>query len=239
MSDPTIWDHLLAFLVGVGLPVQGMLGRPASMAGSELGTREKILTYWANGAVLLVLAGLAIAATLGRGDGLEALGLGHGHDVGGSVWILAVLLALYCLDLARKLGTRERRMQTAARWQEQTPFMPATCREFAHSTVMIASAALGEEILYRGFLVSYLLALFGQASWGPPAAVLVPATVFGATHRYQGGPAVAYIALLAAGFGWFFVRAGTIWPIVALHLVIDVVGCAMGPWLMNRAKTER
>lgn len=60
MSDPSIWDHLLALLVGVVLPAQSLLATRAKGPTEPMETAGKVATYWASSAVLWVPAGLVL-----------------------------------------------------------------------------------------------------------------------------------------------------------------------------------
>jgi membrane protease YdiL (CAAX protease family) len=206
---------------------------PAQARQADLSSRDKKITYWVNSATMAVLAGLALLATWARGDAWSVLGLAPGRRAAGSHWILGLLIALYLMDLARKLATPSRRAATAARWKKLTPFMPANRRECAHSVVMCLSAGCCEELLYRGFLVPYLLALFAPSAAAPFVAVLLPAAIFGLSHRYQGRAAMLQIGALAAGMGWFFLRTQALLPLVILHTCIDLAGVCLSPWLLS------
>ena len=237
MSDPTLWDHLLALLVGVLFPAQALLATaPEDEQEPEAwSSREKIAMYWLNSAVLWVLAGLILLSWSASGRGLAALGFRSASALqsrADASWVLIALALLYVLDVAWKTASVERRRETRRRWRRDTPFMPRTAAEVAHSLVMVISAGVCEEIAFRGHLISYLRASVGETAWAVP--VLLPAVLFGLSHRYQGWSAMAKIALMAAAFGAYYVITGTLWPLIVVHAAVDLVGVLLSPYMMRR-----
>lgn len=105
-------------------------------------------------------------------------------------------------------------------------------------------AALGEEILYRGFLFGQL---FRHAGWGFLPAGLVSAMIFGAGHLYQGsgpGELVGIFAVTLLGglwFSWLYVEWGhNLWVPIAFHFfmnlswtIFEVSDNALGSWAPN------
>lgn len=85
------------------------------------------------------------------------------------------------------------------------------------------SAAFGEELLARG----YLLHRFAQLA-GRPLAVVLQAAVFAAAHFYQGIMGVANIFALALIFGVVYYRCGrNLWPLIVAHGLTDTVGLTL------------
>ena len=86
------------------------------------------------------------------------------------------------------------------------------------------SAAIGEELIFRGFLQSRLEAGFGPGRAGAVLALLVQATVFGFAHGYQGigGVLLTAAAGLVLGGVRLAARRGLI-PSMLLHGLIDTI----------------
>lgn len=89
---------------------------------------------------------------------------------------------------------------------------------FAVQLIVLAIApAATEELFFRGFLLQGL-----ARDWGRWPAVLVSAAVFGAFHVFvQGLSFERFIptALLGVCLGWVFVRSGSVWPGMLLHVL--------------------
>ncbi|MES2340165.1 MAG: CPBP family intramembrane glutamic endopeptidase [Pseudomonadota bacterium] len=87
-----------------------------------------------------------------------------------------------------------------------------------------SSAALGEELLFRGFIAARLRRALGGAAWAGLAAVVGQAALFGLAHAYQGAGG----ALLAGGAGLVL---GGVWlagrrnlaACMILHALIDTI----------------
>jgi membrane protease YdiL (CAAX protease family) len=87
-----------------------------------------------------------------------------------------------------------------------------------------STAAIGEELVFRGFLMSRLLSGFGGSSAASAAAVLVQAALFAAGHAYLGvrGVAAAIAVGLVFGTAWLL-NGRQLAPLVAAHGVIDTI----------------
>jgi membrane protease YdiL (CAAX protease family) len=234
MIELTLWDHLLAILIGVVLPAQALFTPRASEEFEEpepMGSRAKIATYWVNSAVLWIVAGLVLWAWHGRDPDWSTLGLVAGREPAASAWILVSVFVAFLADVGWKLRSAEARRETRRRWMRDAAFMPSRPIEFAHSLVLAASAGVCEEIAFRGHLVAYLTSLLGQDL--VLLAVLLPAVGFGLSHIYQGWASALKIIVMAGAFGWFYVRTGSLLPLIATHFAIDVVGMLLSSYLMR------
>lgn len=85
------------------------------------------------------------------------------------------------------------------------------------------SAAFGEELLARGFLLHRFEGLAGTQ-----VAVVAQALIFAAGHFYQGVTGVANIFVVALVLGWVYVRVGrNLWPVIIAHGAIDTIGITL------------
>ena len=85
------------------------------------------------------------------------------------------------------------------------------------------SAAIGEEMLSRGFLQHRLEGLSNTA-----VAVVLQAMIFAGVHFYQGLTGVINIFLLALVFGVVYVRCGrNLVPLIIAHGVIDTISLTL------------
>ncbi|MDP1736974.1 MAG: CPBP family intramembrane metalloprotease [Caulobacter sp.] len=93
--------------------------------------------------------------------------------------------------------------------------------------VALGSAAVGEELVARGFLTDRIATLLGGARPGwliVLAAVILQGLMFGACHVYQGlGGAIATAGVgIVLGLVWLF-TGRNLWAGIALHGLVDVV----------------
>ena len=83
------------------------------------------------------------------------------------------------------------------------------------------SAAFGEEMLVRGFILNRAERLTHSAVW----AVVIQATIFGLAHSYQGITGMLMIFTIGLILGAVFIRCGrNLWPVIVAHGVIDTIG---------------
>jgi membrane protease YdiL (CAAX protease family) len=82
------------------------------------------------------------------------------------------------------------------------------------------SAAFGEEMLFRGFVLDRLDQLLGgRALW---AAAVLQALLFGAAHAYLGAGGAIVAGVLGLVLGAVFVAGGrSLWPCILIHGLID------------------
>ncbi len=114
--------------------------------------------------------------------------------------------------------------------------IPRTSREKLVALVMVApTAAICEEILYRGFLFQRLLDWNGSATW----ALIVASLGFGMAHAYQGLHGMVRAAVLGALLTVPLVRTGSIYPSIASHFLIDAVALVwLGPKFLKPPPPE-
>lgn len=89
----------------------------------------------------------------------------------------------------------------------------------------MVSAAIGEELIYRGFLLHQLSALFGGGRVASLAAVAVGGAVFGLAHAGQGLVGVLLTGITGALFGALYFASGrNLWAMILAHALVDIWG---------------
>jgi membrane protease YdiL (CAAX protease family) len=85
------------------------------------------------------------------------------------------------------------------------------------------SAALGEEIVFRGFLIGRLEFAFGGASRrATSAAVIFSTALFAFAHAYQGPTGILITGILGLVFAMVYVASGrNLWTNIVAHGVYD------------------
>lgn len=90
--------------------------------------------------------------------------------------------------------------------------------------VIWLGAALGEELLMRGFLLNHLIEIFGSEKLGKTLAVLLHAIIFGMLHISQGVPGIigtAGVAIIFAAIYLFNDRK--LFPLILAHGLINSI----------------
>lgn len=86
-------------------------------------------------------------------------------------------------------------------------------------------AAFGEEVFYRGYLMTRFAQFMGESPLAWAAAVLAQAALFGVAHSYQGPAGMLGAAMLgvisgAATLLW----KRNLWPAIIAHGLVDTLG---------------
>ena len=229
--------HILFVLLGLVLPCLlffSARNRPTARRifwPAEL----KLRVYFGNGLLLLGLGVAVVTVWYFTGRPLAELGLGWGEPPYDpvAVGVLAAFIVLYAVDLYAEAGSAERQDETRLRFRK-LGFLPANGSQYLAFLFLCVCAGVGEEIVYRGFLITYLREMLGTSPWAIGASLLLPAVSFGLAHLYQGGQAVVKIVAMALLFGFFFYRTGSLWPLILLHTGIDAVGGLLSWYLEER-----
>ena len=230
-------DHILFLLLGIVLPVvllvSGIRRRKApSMRWTE---RMKIGLYYGNGLLLYAMALVVLLVYWFTGRSFTEVGLGWGqlpYDLT-AVLLLAAFLLLYLVEIYRELGDADSQVATRREFIK-LGFLPVSARQFMHFLFLAVAAGVGEEIVYRGFMITYLTELLGSAGWVIIVVLFAPAVAFGVGHLYQGWKAVVKIIFMAILFGFFFLRTHTLWPLILIHTAVDVFGGLISWYLLGR-----
>lgn len=85
------------------------------------------------------------------------------------------------------------------------------------------SAALGEELVFRGFLLDAVERILGGQGWPASwAAIVIQAALFGGLHFYQGAGGVATATCIGLVLGWVRLFSGrNLWAGIVIHGLID------------------
>jgi membrane protease YdiL (CAAX protease family) len=86
-------------------------------------------------------------------------------------------------------------------------------------------AAFGEEMFFRGYLVTRLQNVFADIKFGVVLAVFVPALLFGLAHvYYQGLRGLVFTGAIGLAFGTMFLLfKRNLWPMVLWHGIVDTL----------------
>ncbi|MBI4409944.1 MAG: CPBP family intramembrane metalloprotease [Gemmatimonadetes bacterium] len=209
-------------LLLAGLPA-GVLGQSAAAADVP-GRVPRSALYLASAAALWLLAALTTGAALAAGFTTRTLGLLLPPPLSLAGWTGGAIGAgLAVLAIGRALRVRESELLGY--------ILPRTRSERLTFAALALSAGIGEELVFRGFLVPALARAMGAIV---PAALLA-AAVFGMLHAYQGTPGTVRAAVLGLVLTLPFVLSGSLLPSILAHTAIDVIaGLWLAPWLLRR-----
>ncbi|MBZ5513868.1 MAG: CPBP family intramembrane metalloprotease [Acidobacteriia bacterium] len=182
-----------------------------------------VISQW-----LLTAVGVVVA--LAGGPGLQATGFRAVPLRDFYFWV-ALLAAVSLAGLGLVLVLERRNW-----WPPESDLVllliPASRREQFLAVLMVApTAALCEEFLYRGYLLTQISAWLGGHVWG----WAVSSIAFGLAHAYQGLNGMARAAILGALLAYPVVHLGSLYPSMAAHFLIDAIALAwLGPRFLPR-----
>lgn len=188
---------------------------------------------YAGSAVTLVLLTVVALIVGALGPGLESMALRGAPAVEVAIatgWLAlgTALLFLLFLGVERVASIEEHPLLAQ--------LIPRTRHERRLFAGLSVVAGLGEEVVFRGFLLAVLAPALGD----PWTALLVSSLAFGVLHVYQGPWGIARTALLGALFGVSVLLHGTLWPAVIVHVLYDWFGgLVYGPRALPPSDSDR
>ena len=223
---PSIADHILIWVFGIILPF--MSGLQSQLLAGSLQfheyTRKKL--YLSNSLMLAIAGSIILLLWILKQRGLTTLGfrLPQLHNQYFTVFFLVTVFIIgYVIDLyfsARKMNA----LKQEDNWFEKSSFLPEKIRELPSYILLCLCAGIFEEIIYRGFMVTYFLPLNGTENEIPWMAIFAPSVLFSLAHTYQGWTAVIKIFIFSLLLGVIFIITKSIYPTMILHFLIDLVG---------------
>jgi membrane protease YdiL (CAAX protease family) len=220
----TILDTILLALLGLAAPVYSVRSFETLRKNLSDGAEQaRVGSYlWTIGIEWGVLA-LVLAIWVVEGRELAALGLRATPTPG---FLGATLLtfaaighSIYEVSAARRNASR--RDDFRALMRDLVDFMPQTPKELRTFYATSATAAVCEEVVYRG----YLMAIFA-ALGGPIVAVIGSTLIFTLGHAYQ--PAtILRVAAFGLAAGLLYLLSGSLLPVIVLHFTVDVTSGAL------------
>jgi membrane protease YdiL (CAAX protease family) len=219
--DSTVRDGIfVALLVGT-LPI-------LSLAQLPLLTRERVerLSAYVGSIVTLLFLG-SVGLILGAlGPGLEAMGLRPVLGLSDLQTAGILTVGIAALGLAFWLAGEVWNLDESEVLAE---LIPRNARERSLFVLLSLAAGVGEEVAYRGYLVVVLGGLFE----GPWMAAVVSSLAFSLLHAYQGALGILRSGLIGFLFAAAFILQGSLWPLIVVHVVVDLFsGFILGPRML-------
>ena len=231
------WDAWLLCVVLAGLvPFHGLLAyRRLASAADPIPTRTKLRLYAT--IILMEWTLVAAAAVLARRHGLTLRDLGQ--TLGNHPLSLAVTVAgLVGLAALTVFNRRQIRRATSedlfTMVRRARKFVPVGGLEIGVFALVSVTAGICEEILYRGWLVSFL----GAASGSIWIGMVLAAVLFGFGHAYQGRAGIIGTGILGILFGAMFVLVRSLVPGQVIHAAIDLVNGILAGRVVKRLGPE-
>lgn len=236
LYDMTLLDHVLAIIICILAPVMAYSSRSVVIEDMELEEDEKIRLYHSNALLLFVFA--LIVVTIWRLPGRTLPALGFDWPVWSPLlgMLLLSVVLFYALDLFFQYGLRRWREKTLREKHSTLTFIPANSKELFHFVFLALAAGIGEEIIFRGYLIHYLIYWTGHTYSGIVTACFFASFLFAFLHGYQGYKSMVKIFVLALLFAAIFVLSQSLVLVMIIHTLIDLTSGWLGIYVLRNLK---
>jgi len=173
---------------------------------------------------LIIIIIVVLLLTYLHDKNLAELGLKHRPNIAGSfkVALLLFLVIEPLLDfivqpLSNKL-TGE--VTDYAAFQSLENNFYTYCKYVVY---VFISAAIGEELLFRGFLFRQLSIMLPDNSLKPASKVILSAILFSLPHLYQGASGLIVTSIIGIIFALIYIKTNNLLITIILHALVDTM----------------
>ena len=225
------WDFFVILVVlGVVVPWRGAARIRELLARPELNSGERLALYVSTATFQWLLTALVYWRCQFRGYTNLELGIGvpDVFRVAIAAGILSIVLTINQLASVRFLSRlpHEKRGFVA---EFARRIMPHDANEILGFTALVATVAICEEFLYRGFVQ----AVFRDLA-GPVVAIVISSVFFAVGHIYQGRRGLLATFVVGVLFALARQWTGSLAPSMIAHFATDFcAGIASWKWLMD------
>ena len=223
---PSLADHILIWVFGIILPFLSGLQSQLLSGTMQYNEYSRKKLYLSN-SIMLALAG-SVVLFLWAFKKRSFISLGFTNpDVEKQLITVLGLITVFVVGYLIDLYISGRKTKEAIQddnFFEKSSFLPEKLKELPSYILLCLCAGIFEEIIYRGFMVTYFLPLQGTVNEIPWMAIIAPSILFSLAHTYQGWTAVIKIFIFSLLLGSIFIITKSIYPTMVLHFLIDLVG---------------
>jgi membrane protease YdiL (CAAX protease family) len=215
-------DHIAFVFLAILFPIWDFFALRRRAALIEAGRTELRMGLYrkiVGQESLMAVALLAGWFALGR----DGAALGLVPRGGAMAWAGYGLSAAVCAALLIQVGYILRNPERLASVRDElgkllflTPHTPGERRAFHAVSV---TAGICEEVIFRGYLIAYLMAVVAAPFW---VAALVSSILFGFAHAYQGPLGIPRTAAVGGLFALLYGLTGSLWAPMVVHAVLDI-----------------
>lgn len=228
------WDILLIFFVlGVVVPWRGRKRLQQLLAKPRVEPGERLSLYFSTIAFQWIAAAVAAWRAWAYGYTAAQLGL----TIPGRFKLFAIaaggalaIVGLQWLNL-RRMGRSTSPLRGPIQALAER-ILPQSSMELIPFLALALTAGICEEFLYRGFA----MAAVSHAGLPSAVVVLLSSVLFGLAHLYQGRAGFFSTMVLGILFGISRTALGSLLPVIAWHVAVDVVAGVAGPRYMVKNK---
>jgi membrane protease YdiL (CAAX protease family) len=175
--------------------------------------RTQILWEWS---WMVVLAVIVIPIP----NPLLFLGLTLPNQIGWIILFALLLGIVLSIFLLRRnpnaMAAMQRSMETSS------VLLPSTPAERTWFAIAAVTAGICEELLYRGFLMSYLPSNFSMLAGQLILISIISGVIYGLSRAYQGMKGIATTALTGFSFAIVYALSGSLLPAIVFHILAEL-----------------
>jgi len=220
MNDfPSLIDHILIWVFGIILPFLSGMQSDKIPDNIQFTAASRRRLYLGNSIVLTIAGSVILLVWVLLSRPWPQLGFKLPAFNSGISYLLMGMFAIgYAVDMF--FSIRKGRQEVEATWIERSSFLPEAWKEVPVYMILCLCAGFFEEIIYRGFMVTY----FKPETVGtfPVVSLFAPAILFSLAHYYQGWIAVTKILVFAILLNWIFIECNSLYPTMIIHFLVDL-----------------
>ncbi len=153
-------------------------------------------------------------------DPLQWLGLTLPNQIG---WIILVALLIGVVLSTYLLRRNPSALDSMQRsMQASSVLLPSNGAERKWFAIAAITAGICEELLYRGFLMSYLPSNFSMLAGQLILISIISGIIYGLSRAYLGMKGIATTALTGFSFAIVYALSGSILPAMVFHIVAEL-----------------
>jgi len=212
---------LVVLLIGV-MPARALYKDLCGKSNED--NRQK--KYIGSGAIIVCLLVLLCYAWLHGARSMALLGLDIPLSNRGAIGLaiaIVLLLGLVVVATIAKRKHKERNNDKSAERFSKNQLLPRTRHELSLFLAFALLAGCGWELLYRGFLIWFLVPYVGTV-----VAVCIAALAYGAAHGYKNRKQFLASVISAFAFTVAFVVTGSLWWLMLIHTAAGFAGGIAG-----------
>jgi membrane protease YdiL (CAAX protease family) len=221
-SFPNWADHIVAIIFCVLIPLQAIRQIQREKSPLSYNSSQKRIIYFSTCISLFIMAAIVVSVWLLFRRPVAEIGLTL--KLNGSMWLWGSIcfVALYVLDSINSVATPKEIAASVDEWKKRTPFMPTKTKELPLYILMCFCAGVFEEIVYRGYLVTYFGFFFRHLEFQQILSIFLPALIFSISHFYHGVKNIIKVFIMSVLFGYIFIQSGSLVIVMILHFLANV-----------------
>ncbi len=215
-------DHIAFALLFVAFPIWDFFAIRKRAALIRAGRTElrmglyRQVIGWEWTVAIVLLAGWFLLGREGAAIGLVPRG-------GSLAWAGYGLAAVFSVLLLIQAWSTLRNPKSLASMRDKfgalTFMLPHTLKERRTFDAVSVTAGVCEEVIYRGYLIAYLMAVLGAPFW---VAAVLSSIVFGFAHAYQGPSGIPRTAAVGGLMALLYGLTGSLWAPIVVHALTDI-----------------